>query len=109
MLFQKGYGPRIACESQWWHSWGDHYGKLDWSFDKLRGVKADIKVFIYEGEPHQWEEIRQRYLADYALLSPDEAFLLLTFNKRFQASWWKPSRPGVHRVDEITFEAIALD
>ena len=64
MLFEQGYGPRIACESQWWHTWGDHYDKLQWSFDKLRGVKGDIKVFIFEGESQQWEMIRREYLAD---------------------------------------------
>jgi len=24
-----GYGPRVACESQWWHSWGEHEKKLE--------------------------------------------------------------------------------
>jgi hypothetical protein len=107
MLFEQGYGPRIACECQWLHRWGNHYDKLQWSFDKLIGVKGDIKVFIFEEEEsQQWEMIRQAYLAGYALLSPDEAFLILKLDGGFQASWWKPSRPGAHRQDEITFEPI---
>jgi hypothetical protein len=109
MLFEKGYGPRIACESQWWHSWGNPYGKLDWSFDKLRGVKADVKIFIYEGELKRCEKIYRSYLSDNALLSPNEAFLFLKFDEEFKASWWKPSRQGVHRADEIIFDAIALE
>jgi len=108
MLFEENYGPRIACESQWWHSWGDHYNKLDWSFDKLRGVKADIKIFIYEGDESQWEKIWRTYLTNSALLSTDEAFLTLKFNNGFQAMWWKPSRHGIHRSDEIIFESITL-
>ena len=104
MLFQDGYGPRVACESQWWHSWGEHEKKLEWSFDKLVGVKADIKVFIYEGDQEQWETICKPYLADYALLSPQEAFLTMRFDKGFHCSWWKPSRPGVHEANEIVFE-----
>ena len=111
MLFEKGYGPRMACESQWWHSprWGEHFVKLAWSFDKLRGVKADVKVFVFEGEAQDWERVRREYLTDYAFLSPDEAFLILNLDHRsFRASWWKPSRPGVHTEDEITFDPIDI-
>ena len=111
MLFEDRYGPRIACECQWWHRWGDHLDKLGWAFDKLIGVKADVKVFVFEGETQEWERIRRKYLTDYALLSPDEAFLILKFEESergFHASWWKPSRYGVHTEDEINFDPIAL-
>jgi len=110
MLFEDGYGPRIACESQWLHHprFGKHFDKLDWSFDKLRGVKADIKVFIYEEDKEDWEKIWPEYLTNYALLSPDEAFLILKFDHSFfRASWWQPSKPGVHSKGEITFEQLA--
>jgi hypothetical protein len=114
MLFQERYGPRIACECQWQHSarWGPHSVKLAWSFDKLLGVKADIKVFVFEGETQEWESIRREYLTGYALLSPDEAFLLLKFDESkrgFHASWWKPSKCGIHREDEINFDPIVLE
>jgi len=36
-------GPRIACESEL-----GNIGKINWSFDKLGGVKADIKILIFE-------------------------------------------------------------
>ena len=48
-VFEKGYGCRIACESQWltWRS--NDQADLEWAFDKLRGVKGDIKIFVFEG------------------------------------------------------------
>ena len=109
MLFEDGYGPRVACESQWRHSpyFGKHFDKLAWSFDKLRGVKADIKVFIFEGDDEEWRKVWQEYLMGYALLSPDEAFLILKFEHDvFRTSWWRPSKRGAHTEAEIKFESL---
>jgi YD repeat-containing protein len=50
VLWETGYGPRILCESQWQHLFGQ-LEAIEWAFDKLRGVKGDIKVLIYEREP----------------------------------------------------------
>lgn len=105
MLFEDGYGPRVACESQWWHSWGKHADKLGWAFDKLVGVKADIKVFIYEGNEQQWAAVKNEYLKNYALLSTAEAFLVLHWDgHRFHCSWWQPTKSGVQT--EVEFRSF---
>ena len=86
MLIQSDYGCRIACESQWQHSSRKYRGDLDWAFDKLRGVKSDIKLFIFEGTRDQWQGIADLYLRDNTQLSTREAFLLLRWEggARFQ-------------------------
>jgi len=76
-LFEDGYGRRIACESQWSHWAHSQLIDMKWAFDKLRGVKADIKIFIFEGEEKNWKEVRDCYLKRYAQLSTDEAFIAL--------------------------------
>jgi hypothetical protein len=50
MLFEDGYGCRVACESQW-QTFRSNADELKWAFDKLRGVKSDMKLFIFEGPP----------------------------------------------------------
>jgi hypothetical protein len=109
MLFEDDYGPRVACESQWWHIRSVHEDKLDWAFDKLRGVKADVKLFICEGELSAINAIAKKYLSNYALISSSEAFLTMTFNHGQPAAFsWLPKREGVHKPSEIAFEQILL-
>jgi len=114
VLWEEGYGPRIVCESQWLHRFGQ-LEAIDWAFDKLRGVKGDIKILIYEwgGEldPSQpAAEVRQvllRYLESFALLSIDEAFLFIDITDKGQwAYWWQPATSG--RQNGIQFKPIAL-
>jgi hypothetical protein len=102
-LFEEGYGCRIACESQWSFGIGDNNAKVDWAFDKLRGVKSDLKLFIFEGSENEWPTIRDNYLKDYAQLSVDEAFLILHWQKdHFIKSWWQPKKNG--QQEDICFE-----
>lgn len=114
VLWESGYGPRILCESQWQHRFSA-YGAIDWAFDKLRCVKGDIKVLIYEVSeqpngsqpPDTVSKIVTNYLKDLALLSDEEAFLLLNFNSHQKwAHWWKPTSSG--RPTEIRFSPIDL-
>lgn len=42
-LYDPQRGIRIACESEW----GD-IGRIDWGFDKLRSIKADLKILIFQ-------------------------------------------------------------
>jgi hypothetical protein len=114
VLWEAGYGPRVVCESQWQHRFRQ-LEAIDWAFDKLRGVKGDVKVLIYEREPgpddtqppSEVREILEGYLMDMALLSPDEAFLFLNITASGQeAHWWKPVNPG--KQDKIEFKKISL-
>ena len=105
MLFQTNYGPRIACESQWEHHerFGPHQSNLDWAFDKLRGVKADIKVFICEATVAEWNKVKTEYLTNYELLSTEEAFLLLRWDHdHFEKAWWKPKENGSQSQAKFT-------
>lgn len=106
MLADPQYGIRVACESQWLHSQGSHQKTLDWAFDKLRGVKADVKVFVFEGSEQEWQKTVASYLLGYAQLSTDEAFLALHWRKdHFVRSWWTPSTTGLQQ-GPIVFEAF---
>lgn len=105
-LFEDGYGCRIACESQWSFGIGDNNAKVDWAFDKLRGVKSDIKLFIFEGSENEWTTIRDGYLKNSAQLSTDEAFLILHWHQdRFIKSWWQPITNG-KQTEAINFEVF---
>lgn len=106
MLMEVGYGCRVACESQWNHGASRHQGNLDWAFDKLRGVKADVKLFICEGEDAHWGAVSKSYLLDYAQLSPDETFVVLRWSHdHFVKTWWSPTVAGLQR-EPIVFEAF---
>ena len=106
-LHEKGYGCRIACESQWQHWKGIHQGDLDWAFDKLRGVKSDIKLFIFEGTDDEWQNVIRAYLGDYDQLSTDEAYLAMRWQRdRFVNSWWIPKHDG-RQTEPIVFEVFA--
>lgn len=43
MLMDGILGPRIACESEL-----GRIRNIDWALDKLRGVKSDIKILLFE-------------------------------------------------------------
>jgi hypothetical protein len=106
MLFEKGYGCRIACESQWANWTGKGNQDLHWAFDKLRGVKSDIKLFIFEGSAEHWKKAIDEYLMNNAHVSANEAYVALHWNfetKEFEKSWWKPRIGGIQR-GPIAFE-----
>lgn len=103
MLFEPGYGCRIACESQWMH-WGrEHQPTLGWAFHKLRGVKADVKLFVFEGSDQEWLNVQETYLRNYEQLSRSETFLALRWQKdAFKRSIWSPIRDGSQ--ESVEFE-----
>ena len=108
-LHEPGYGCRVACESQWMHWRGEHQNTLDWAFDKLRGVKADVKLFIFEASEEQWKRTVEAHLLDYAQLSTDEAFLALHWHgleNRFAKSWWKPTANGC-QTEAVKFQTFS--
>ncbi len=119
ILFEEGYGPRIAVESEWQY-WRHKkpLDRIDWAFDKVRGVKADVKLLVYEwktppssGEPDR--QVRKRivqYLENYALLTPKEAFVFLQYTgDRPYGYWWQPRHEGIHSEEEIKFQELTLE
>jgi len=94
MLFEDNYGCRLACESQW-QTFKSNVCDLQWAFDKLRGVKSDVKLFIFEATDTWKDDIRE-YLEGYAQLDPVETFVFMRWNQnRWERSWWKPAFAGV--------------
>jgi hypothetical protein len=92
-LFEKGYGCRLACESQW-QTFRSHPDELEWAFDKLRGIKSDVKLFIFEASDSWKDEIR-KYLEGYAQLDPSETFVFMRWNAAYwECFWWKPTVVG---------------
>lgn len=103
MLFEKDYGCRLACESQWQTS--SNVIEIKWAFNKLRGVKSDVKLFIFEANGH-WEDDIREYLENYAQLDPIETFVFMRWHhKQWSLSWWKPKKAG---VQDEAFKTIPL-
>ena len=103
MLLEDGYGPRIACESELAPRGGD----VEWDFDKLRGIKADIKVLIHQCDSKELMDKLKTYLADNALITRDEAYLLVKLCRdKTESHWWKPEREGPFTATEINFQPI---
>lgn len=114
VLWDTNYGPRVVCESQWQHRFSG-IDAIDWAFDKLRCVKGDIKVLLYEwsepstgaAPPKKVADILERYLKQMELFSTDEAFLFMNFSKGVPwAHWWKPEQSGI--PEHIDFKKIDL-
>jgi hypothetical protein len=109
MLMDDKFGPRIACESEL-----GNIGKIDWSFDKLRGVKADIKILIFEMTftddamlPESVSKMISGYLANHAHFLPNEYFLLLQLSGNKTRSFvWEAIERGPYTVDQIRFTAL---
>lgn len=105
MLFEENYGPRIACESEW----GASVGEVEWDFDKLCGVKADIKVLIHENRKGDLlKALARNCLAANSLITRGEGFLVVKFNgDKTDSRCWIPGRRGPFEADEIRFQSIA--
>ncbi|HTU49249.1 MAG TPA: hypothetical protein VMF56_01575 [Acidobacteriaceae bacterium] len=103
ILFDKAYGPRIACESEWGPGWRG----VVWDFEKLAGVKSDIKVMIHECRSEELLDRLKDAISGNALISPSEAFLIIGFEgEKSQAHWWIPDRNGPFAIREIDFQLL---
>ena len=109
MLMDRSIGPRIACESE--------LGKIrdiDWAFDKLRGVKADVKVLLFEFDftddsklPPTVGDIVTGYLSKHGHFLPDEHFLLIQLTGDKARSFvWSPAQRGPYHANEIKFRML---
>ncbi len=103
ILFDKAYGPRIACESEW----GMGSQGVAWDFEKLVGVKSDIKVLIHQCRSKKLLEYLKDAISGNALISSNEAFLVVGFEgEKSQAHWWIPDRNGPFAIKEIDFQLL---
>lgn len=106
MLFEKGYGPRIACESEWEES----PDEVLWDFEKLTGVKSDIKVLIHDCQSGDLLKKLSGAIPGNAnaLVSPREGFLIVGFegDRVRESRWWIPDREGPFEIEEIEFRLL---
>jgi hypothetical protein len=103
MLWDESYGPRLACECQWLHWRNPGTSGIEWAFNKLRGVKSDLKVLVFDADT-EVESIFRSYLVETALHYPSEQYLFVQFDRSESKVFsWKPVRHGAHLPEEIVF------
>ena len=111
-LWEEGFGPIVGVESQWLH-WRqkDPLDSVGWAFDKLQGIKCDLKVFIFD-----WDGLNARKLppkivqrlrdsmCEYQMNSTSEHYVLIWFSGPYSEVFeWRPIRTGKHSPRELTF------
>jgi len=106
-----GRGYRIACESQW----GESLESIDWAFDKLRSVKAEIKLLIFERKheaeprlPEDVEKMVKGYLAESGNHHAEhEFYLFLQFSGSHAKLFiWEPKMLDGYTAESIQIELI---
>jgi hypothetical protein len=108
-LFDPVLGCRIACESEW----GD-IDRIDWAFDKLRAIKADIKVLIFQYEHGSGvlpAKVRSRivaYLTKSHHHHPKREFYVFVQyqGNKAQLFLWEPPGVGPFKDEEILIEPL---
>jgi hypothetical protein len=109
-LFDKSRGFRIACESEW-----GALDRIDWAFDKLRSVKAEIKILIFERThesgptlPLEVHKIVTEYLAECGNHHVDHEFYLFVQISGDQAKLflWEPKMLDGYKAESIQIESI---
>jgi hypothetical protein len=107
-----GRGYRIACESQW----GEGLDQIDWAFDKLRAVKAEIKILIFERKhdssgqmPADVSNMVKGYIAECGNHhAGHEFYLFLQFSGDMAKLYiWEPSQLDGYDIDSIDIQPIA--
>ncbi|MBS1821698.1 MAG: hypothetical protein JST61_06950 [Acidobacteria bacterium] len=103
-------GYRIACESEW-----GGFDRIKWAFDKLRAVKADLKILIFE-EPHTKDDalpkrIEEEFSSSLAMSGHHhpghEVYLFIQFDQdKSKLFFWEPTTSGPSSQKDIRFERI---
>jgi len=110
-LFERGRGYRIACEGQW----GANLESIDWAFDKLRSVKAEIKILLFEREheheprlPNDVDAMVREYLAECGNHHADhEFYLFLQFSGRHAKLFiWQPKQIDGYTAESVNIEPL---
>ena len=87
---------------------------IDWALDKLRGVKSDIKILLFEedfaqegGLPPKIAELARQYLANFGHYLPSEHFLFLQLSQnKCKCFLWSPPSRGPLRKEEVFFAEL---
>ena len=111
VLWESNYGPRVAIESQWQHWNLRPLEALRWAFDKLQGVKGDLKVLVFDwdglnahGLPTEVIAELHKSLCKYQMNSTEEHYLLIWFSgAQSEVFEWAPIRTGMHSAKEVRF------
>ena len=109
MLMDETFGPRIACASE--------LGKIqsiDLALDKLRGVKSDVKILLFEddfdakgGLPPKIAELARQQLAKSGHYLPSEYFLFLKLSQNeCKCFMWSPPSRGPFREEDVSFAEL---
>lgn len=109
MLMDETFGPRIACESELGSA-----RNIDWALDKLRGVKSDVKILVFEddfaqegGLPPRVAELARQYLANFGHYLSSEYFLFIQLSQNAcKCFLWSPPSRGPFQEEEIVFREI---
>jgi hypothetical protein len=111
-IWQDGYGPLVGIECQWLH-WRqkDPLNCFRWAFDKLQGVKCDLKILIFDWKglnskrlPREVEKELHTSMCKYQMNLLSEHYLLIWFSwSEFEVFEWKPLRTGKHSPEEVIF------
>lgn len=109
VLWEPDFGPRVLIESQWQHWKLDNLEAIGWAFDKLQGVKGDLKVLVFEWDGLNDDHLPSEVLAKlrermcrYQLNSPSEHYLLIWFSgAESEVFEWSPTQTGSHK--EVRF------
>ncbi len=111
-IWEEGYGPLVCIESQWLHwSQKDPLNAFGWAFDKLQGLKCDLKVLVFDWEgldsqrlPRKLEQRLRVSMCGYQMNSLDEHYLLIWFSGSDSRVFeWKPLRREKHSPKDVTF------
>ena len=115
VLWEPGYGPRVGIESQWLH-WrqNDSRKSLGWAFDKLQGVKCDLKILIFDWAglnpkqlPAEVVDRLHESMFDFQINSASEHYLFIWFEgAKSEVFEWKPAHDGKQSKGEIVFSPV---
>jgi hypothetical protein len=112
VLWEPGYGPRVGIESQWQHWRLEPREALGWAFDKLLGVKGDLKVLVFDWDglntdqlPREVENVLRERLSSYQMYSASEHYLFVWFEReQSEVFEWKPTKQtGQYSANEVQF------
>jgi hypothetical protein len=109
-LFDERFGNRVICESEW-----GNIGRIQGAFDKLREVKGDLKIIVFqfkfEGErrlPDKLERLFKQSLASSGHHHPGhEFYLFIQFEgDESRLFLWEPISSGPFSEGEIKIEQV---
>jgi hypothetical protein len=111
VLWEPDFGPRVIVESQWQHWKLEPLKAFGWAFDKLQGVKADLKVLVFDWDGLNAKQLPSEIVAklhesmcQYRMNSTSEHYLLIWFSGSQSTVFeWKPIREGKHTKEQVVF------